>query len=98
MVIAVIIVAFLAVVLFNNFANYGMGSSDSSSMEAVDIATGIVGAAGLGAGITLLVKGNKKMNEIADDYNLRYGRAAHGSKSSLNVGTTAHGIGLAFNF
>lgn len=81
-----------------NYSSYGIRGNDSSSMEAVDIATGIVGAAGLGAGITLLVKGNKKMNEIADDYNLRYGRAAHGSKSSLNVGTTAHGIGLAFNF
>lgn len=75
-----------------------MGRSDSSSMEAVHIGAGIVGAAGLGTGITLLVKGNRKMNEIADDYNQRYGRAAHGSKSSLNVGTTAHGIGLAFNF
>jgi hypothetical protein len=84
--------------MHSNFPNSGMGRSDSSSMEAVDIATGIAGAAGLGAGITLLVKGNKKMNEIADDYNQRYGHTAHGSKSSLNVGTTAHGIGLALNF
>ena len=73
--------------MHNNFTNYGMGRSDSSSMEAVDIATGIAGAAGLGAGITLLIKGNRKMNEIADDYNQR-----------LNLGPTANGIGLALNF
>lgn len=81
-----------------NYSSYGIRGNDSSAMEAVYIATGIAGAASLGAGITLLVKGNRKMNEIADDYNQRYGHAAHGSKTSLNVGTTANGIGLALNF
>ena len=38
------------------------------------------------------------MNEIADDYNQRYSRSGYGSKASVNIGSTAHGIGLALNF
>ena len=61
-------------------------------------AGGITGAACLGVGIPLWIKGNRKLNAIADDYNQRYGRNAYGYKSSLSVGPTGNGIGLALNF
>ena len=65
-------------------------------MEAVQIK--LTGAAALGAGIPLWIKGNKKLNAIADDYNQRYGGKAYGYSPSLSVGTTGNGIGLALNF
>ena len=71
---------------------------DNSSMEALYIAEGIASAACLGTGITLWTKGNKKLNAIADDYNQRYGGKAYGSGTSLSIGTTGNGMGLALNF
>lgn len=67
-------------------------------LGALDVAGGIAGAACIGAGIPLWIKGNRKLNAIADDYNQRYGRNAYGDKSSLRVGATGNGIGLALNF
>lgn len=55
-------------------------------------------AACLGFGIPLWVKGNKKFNEIADDYNRNYGRRNLGYSSSVTIGPTSSGIGLALNF
>ena len=75
-----------------------MRGNDHSSMGALYVAGGIAGAACLGAGIPLWIKGNRKLNAIADDYNQRYGRNAYGYKSSLSVGATGNGIGLALNF
>ena len=75
-----------------------MRGNDHSSMGALYVAGGIAGAACLGAGIPLWIKGNRKLNAIADDYNQRYGRNAYGYKSSLRVGATGNGIGLALNF
>lgn len=56
------------------------------------------GAACLGVGIPLWVKSDKAFNEIADDYNRNYGRRNLGYSSSVTVGPTKSGIGLAFNF
>ena len=75
-----------------------MRGNDHSSMGALYVAGGIAGAACLGAGIPLWIRGNRKLNAIADDYNQRYGRNAYGYKSSLSVGATGNGIGLALNF
>ena len=75
-----------------------MRSTEHSSMGALYVAGGIAGAACLGAGIPLWIKGNRKLNAIADDYNQRYGRNAYGYKSSLSVGATGNGVGLALNF
>ena len=75
-----------------------MRSNEHSSVGALYVAGGIAGAACLGAGIPLWIKGNRKLNAIADDYNQRYGRNAYGYKSSLRVGSTGNGIGLALNF
>ena len=75
-----------------------MRGNDHSSMGALYVAGGIAGAACLGAGIPLWIKGNRKLNAIADDYNQRYGRNAYGYKSSLSVGATGNGVGLALNF
>lgn len=75
-----------------------MRDDDHSSIGALYVAGGIAGAACLGAGIPLWIKGNRKLNAIADDYNQRYGRNAYGFQSSLRVGATGNGIGLALNF
>lgn len=75
-----------------------MRGKDHSSIGALYVAGGIAGAACLGAGIPLWIKGNRKLNAIADDYNQRYGRNAYGFQSSLRVGATGNGIGLALNF
>ena len=69
-----------------------------SDMEGLYVAGGIAGAACIGAGIPLWIKGNRKLNAIADDYNQRYGRNAYGYKPSLSAGVTGNGIGLALNF
>ncbi len=70
----------------------------AASSQAPYIVSGIVGAACLGFGIPLWVKGDKKLNAIADDYNQRYGGKHYGSRPSLNLGSTANGVGLALNF
>ena len=75
-----------------------MRGNDHSSMGALYVAGGIAGAACLGAGIPLWIRGNRKLNAIADDYNQRYGRNAYGYKSSLSVGATGNGVGLALSF
>ena len=74
-----------------------MRGNDHSS-GALYVAGGIAGAACLGVGIPLWIRGNRKLNAIADDYNQRYGRNAYGYKSSLSVGPTGNGVGLALNF
>ena len=75
-----------------------MRGDDHSSERALFVAGGIAGAACMGVGIPLWIKGNRKLNAIADDYNQRYGRNAYGYGPSLNVGATGNGIGLALNF
>ena len=75
--------------------------SNSSSYTALYAVGYVVGAACLGAGIPLWVKGNKKLGEIADDYNRNYGtpRRSPGSGISLNLGPThSGGLGLSLNF
>lgn len=56
------------------------------------------GAACLGVGIPLWIKGDRQLNGIADDYNRNYGHRNLGYGSSLTVGPTRSGIGLALNF
>lgn len=58
----------------------------------------VAGVACLGSGIPLWVKGNRKFNEIADDYNRNYGRHNFGHSPSVTAGPTLSGIGLALNF
>ncbi len=53
------------------------------------------GAACLGAGIPLLVKGNKRLKGIADDYNSRY---AGKESVELTFGPCRSGVGFALNF
>lgn len=47
-------------------------------------------------GISLWRKGNKELDWMLDDYVRRYGPKPY--SSSLSVGPTPNGIGLAFNF
>ena len=72
--------------------------NDDSNMIAYEAGVGLIGAACIGVGIPLWIKGNRKLNAIADDYNQRYGKKAYGYSSSLSIGSTASGLGLALNF
>ena len=59
-----------------------------------------LGAAGLAAGIPLLVTGNRKLGALADNYNSRHGYGMRpGSRPAvLSLGCCNNGVGLAFNF
>ncbi len=57
----------------------------------------VVGAACLGSGIPLWIKGNKGLNEIADDFN-RNQKSSSQKDMSLILGKTSSGFGLALNF
>jgi hypothetical protein len=75
-------------------AAMGMRHSAADHMEtAFLVASGLAGAAGLGFGIPLWVKGNRKLNALADDYNRRFGQSP-----SLEMGPTATGLGLTLRF
>ena len=58
------------------------------------LAAGIAGVACLGVGIPLWVKGDRKMNAMADDYNQRFGAG----KANLSLGSAPSGLGLTLNF
>ena len=62
----------------------------------VGIIGGTIMAAGLGAGIPLWIKGRRDLDWMLDDYTKRYAPKPYGS--SLTVGPTMNGMGLAFNF
>lgn len=81
-----------------HMAQYGMGGSGSSSSGAIYVAGGLVGAACLGVGIPIWVKGNRGLNNIADDYNRNYGSDKYGYAPSLSIGATGNGVGLALVF
>ncbi len=75
-------------------AAMGMGPSTGAHVESAFLVIGgLAGAAGLGFGIPLLVKGNRKLNALADDYNRRFGQSP-----SLEMGPTATGLGLTLRF
>lgn len=66
---------------------------------AVCITSYVLGAAALGAGIPLLVSGDRKLRGIADEYNRRHGYSSSGRGGTLMLGgCRSGGIGLAFNF
>lgn len=81
-----------------DMARYGMESSSSSSSGALYVVGGLAGAACLGVGIPIWVKGNRGLNKIADDYNRNYGRDKFGYAPSLSIGSTGNGVGLALVF
>ena len=96
-----------ALLLFSASGAIAMASSNAwaerngmSSMSDGEffIPTMIAGAAGLGVGIPLWVKGSKGLRRIADDYNANHGGDAYGSNPSLSIGPTGNGIGLALHF
>lgn len=59
------------------------------------IAGGALGAVCLGAGIPLWIKGSRKLNDVADNYNAQY-RAGYSAR--LDFGPTPSGIGFALRF
>ncbi len=75
---------------------WAIDSDDNSSAISV---VGLVGSAAcLGVGIPLWIKGDKKLNAMADDYNKRFG-PQNSTTPNLSLGTTrSGGIGLALNF
>ena len=84
----------------NVFPDSRFESSSSSGSKAY-IAGYVLGAAGIAAGIPLIVSGNRKLDAIADDYNARHGYSlkAPRREKSLGLGQCmSGGVGLAFNF
>ena len=76
-------------------------AADSMFDDSLYVASYVLGAAGLASGIPLLVKGNRKLDAIADDYNRRngYSLGPRHVEKSLTVGQChSGGVGLAFNF
>lgn len=75
------------------------GFHDSSTTAIGAVCTGL-GVAGLASGIPLLVKGNRALGAIADEYNNRqYGMTPGHESLSLSLGKCrSGGFGLAFNF
>lgn len=71
---------------------------DSGGGGAFFVSTVVVGAAGLGVGIPLWIKGNKKLNAIADDYNQRHGHQNYGYNPNLKIGPLYNGLGVALTF
>lgn len=72
-----------------------------SSTTAIGAVCAVAGVAGLASGIPLLVKGNRQLGAIADDYNSRHGYSQmhEDDTESLILGPCASGgFGLAFNF
>ena len=67
-----------------------------SSMGAYFAAEGLIGAACIGVGIPLWVKGRRELDKILDDYAERY--APRPYAASITAGPTRNGFGLAFNF
>lgn len=87
---------------FNRFAagveaDMGLGRGLFSD-GWIYVAGGVAGAALLGVGIPLWIKGNRSLYKIADDYNRNYGRGRLGYEPSLELGLTGNGIGLTFRF
>ena len=75
------------------------GFSHDSTPGALGALGTLTGVACLGAGIPIWVSGNRKLNDIADDYNRNYGqRDLSSNGATLSVGPTRSGVGLALNF
>ena len=78
-------------------ATWGLTVHGDGSQEAVAaIGTAAVLGAGLGFGIPLWRRGQREMDWMLDDYSRRYGPKPY--SSTLSVGPTSGGIGLALNF
>ena len=73
---------------------HGMSMRSSPAQGVVPM---VVGAACLGVGIPLWVRGSRQMRSMVDDYNRNH-RDAYGSNTSITVGPAPGGIGLALNF
>ncbi len=83
---------------FDNVPGGISGPDVSGSMTYVAVVCDIVGAGSLAAGIPILVKANRKLEAIADDYNRRYVQYPSKPGRSLTIGGCRSGLGLAFNF
>ncbi len=83
-------------------ANHKPEWATSSEEDVEDRSFAIIGlianVACVGVGIPLWIKGDKKLNAMADDYNKRFG-PQNSTTPNLSLGTTrSGGVGLALNF
>lgn len=106
-VTGIFLTSFGAGLLFAGVISCAVGASashagfDDNTPTAVGVVCTVAGAAGLASGIPLLVKGNRVLGAIADDYNARhgYGLSPEKESESLTLGICrSGGFGLAFNF
>ena len=73
-----------------------IGYSINQHVKGGAIIGSMVLAGSLGAGIPRWVKGQKEIDSMLDDYAKRFGPKPY--SSSVTVGPTTNGVGLAFNF
>lgn len=73
-------------------------TNSSFSDQSYYVPLYVAGAAFLGAGIPLWSKGGRELRKLADDYNARYMKPGISRNSSLMLGVTSGGFGLALNF
>lgn len=99
MTIASCIIAGIADSGLDRIANYH-GMQPSGSGDGVISATALFGAVCLGAGIPLWISGNRRLNQLADEYNQSHRGRSYGSAApaTLQFGPTRNGLGLALNF
>ena len=99
MTIASCIIAGIADSGLDRIANYH-GMQPSGSGDGVISATALFGAVCLGAGIPLWISGNRRLNQLADEYNQSHRGRSYGSAvpATLQLGPTRNGLGLALNF
>lgn len=90
-------IGLLSAILDDNRFSDENGLHMHSSLAA-GIVPMAVGAACLGVGIPLWVRGTRQMRAMVDDYNLNHREEEYGSRTSVTVGPTRSGLGLALNF
>ncbi len=73
-----------------------IGYSAIQHVKGGAIIGGVLLAGSLGAGIPLWVKGQRELDDMLDDYAKRFGPKPY--SSSVTVGPTTSGVGLAYNF
>lgn len=91
------LLVYSSIPLAMTLAAWGLTVHGDGSQEAVAaVGTAAVLGAGLGFGIPLWRRGQKELDWMLDDYSQRYGPKPY--SSTLSIGPTSGGIGLALNF
>ena len=73
----------------------GFNSNTNDALSGLCVAGTVLSCAAIGVGIPLWVGGNRKLMDLADDFNRTFGPSY---SSRLDFGTTPSGLGLSLRF